>query len=955
MADRQRRGFPLSAALAAVTIATKDACAGGLAWVKSHTEQRRARETAGVAAERDEEARFRADMEANLTRNYLSQLAHGMLAMTGFRLVNAPTFVPAYLFLLSGSASTVGLVLAMQHLGAFFSSIFGATAIEHRKRIVELGLRYGWMMRLSVLGLALAGFLLPPGIALYVFAFFLGLLGVFSGMQNVLWNVLLTKTIPPDRRGMLIGLRNFLGGTTASLVAFVGGSYLVETNALGNGYASTFLLAFLLTAAGLSLLYLVREPDAPNVRAPVGVRERIGDIPELLRDPGFAAYFWAQSLATLGTLALPFYILFVERTQGLTGEIIGLASLALLASQTVANLGWGALADRLGFKAVFVPSLLLWAGSTVGLLFAPDLNGVIFCFAGIGIGYAGFLIAAQNMVLEFGSREDLPMRIAMVNSAQSLVQVFGAVAGGYIAQSLGFAEVFVAAVLAKLAAAMLLWFYVVEPRRRNAHRVTGEEGGEGFEMAVQADSTSPRPGAAGPAPAGRRRSTRSAIAVRVDDIKWVLIASWIAFFLIGAWTQQWTFCFILAIAVTAFALARLGFVRSLPEPLLPPAEVVANDAAAAGPPPPVQGGGELPAVDVIRRLSSPAVLTDQTGRIVVASETMENILGVAEPRKHLASIIRAPQVLSALELVLAGRGSQRVSFPLVGTPDQLFDADLSPIEGSDGVVRAVLLILQDTTKAQRVEQMRADFVANASHELRTPLSSLTGFIDTLRGHAKDDPEAQERFLAIMGEQAARMRRLIDDLLSLSRIELNEHVRPSGSVNLGDVVEDVVHAMQPMAVAANIQLDYVEPASLPNVVGDKDELFQVVQNLIDNAIKYGRPHTAVMVQLGTRRAAPGEPGPSPAVVLAVKDHGEGIAREHIPRLTERFYRVDVKRSRAIGGTGLGLAIVKHIINRHRGRLVIESQVGEGSTFTVHLPLATVAGGGEAPRPGLLTSS
>jgi two-component system phosphate regulon sensor histidine kinase PhoR len=397
-------------------------------------------------------------------------------------------------------------------------------------------------------------------------------------------------------------------------------------------------------------------------------------------------------------------------------------------------------------------------------------------------------------------------------------------------------------------------------------------------------------------------------------------------------------------------------VRSLPEPLLPPVDAVANAAAGPPPPPPpMPGGSELPAVDVIRRLTSPAVLTDQTGRIVVASEAMETLVGVAEPRKHLASIIRAPQVLSALELVLAGRGSQRVSFPLVGTPDQLFDADLSPIEGADGAVRAVLLILQDTTKAQRVEQMRADFVANASHELRTPLSSLTGFIDTLRGHAKDDPEAQERFLAIMGEQAGRMRRLIDDLLSLSRIELNEHVRPSGSVNLGDVVEDAVHAMQPMAVAANIQLDYVEPASLPSVVGDKDELYQVVQNLIDNAIKYGRPHTAVMVQLGTRRAGPGEPGPSPAVVLSVKDHGEGIAREHIPRLTERFYRVDVKRSRAIGGTGLGLAIVKHIVNRHRGRLVIESQVGEGSTFTVHLPLATVAGGGEAPRPGLLTSS
>jgi two-component system phosphate regulon sensor histidine kinase PhoR len=251
--------------------------------------------------------------------------------------------------------------------------------------------------------------------------------------------------------------------------------------------------------------------------------------------------------------------------------------------------------------------------------------------------------------------------------------------------------------------------------------------------------------------------------------------------------------------------------------------------------------------------------------------------------------------------------------------------------------------------------MRADFVANASHELRTPLASLTGFIDTLRGHAKDDPEAQERFLGIMAEQATRMRRLIDDLLSLTRIELNEHVRPAGSVNVSDVVEEVANALSPMAAAANIQLDLVEPSSLPNVAGDREELFQVFQNLVDNAIKYGRPQTAITVELGTRRAGPGEPGPSPAVYIAVSDRGEGIAREHLPRLTERFYRVDVRRSRAIGGTGLGLAIVKHIVNRHRGRLAIESKVGEGSTFTVYLPLATEAGVGDMPAAGLLTAS
>jgi MFS family permease len=258
-----------------------------------------------VTVDAEAEAQFQREVAENLTRNYVSQLAHGMLAMTGFRLVNAPTFVPAYLYALTGSTTVVGLALATQYLGAFFSSVFGATAIEHRRKIVDLGLKYGWMMRLSVLGLALAGFMLPPNLALYAFAFFLGLLGIFSGMQNVLWNVLLTKTIPPERRGMMIGLRNFLGGITASAVAYLGGTYLVENNALGNGYASTFLLAFVLTAAGLTLLYFVREPESPVVRAPVSARERIGDSPGLLKDRGLAMYFWAQSLATLGPLAPP--------------------------------------------------------------------------------------------------------------------------------------------------------------------------------------------------------------------------------------------------------------------------------------------------------------------------------------------------------------------------------------------------------------------------------------------------------------------------------------------------------------------------------------------------------------------------------------------------------------------------------------------------------------------------
>lgn len=908
------------------------------------------------------EAQFQEEVAANLTRNYISQLAHGMLAMTGFRLVNAPTFVPAYLYVLSGSTTVVGLALSAQHFGAFFSSVFGATAIEHRRRIVDLGLRYGWMMRLSVLGLAIVGFLhLPPEFELYAFAFFLGVLGIFSGMQGVLWNVLLTKTIPPDRRGMMIGLRNFLGGMTAAGVAYVGGKYLVQTNMLGNGYAATFLLAFLLTAAGLTFLYLVREPDAPSVRPAVSVGERLADIPVMLRDdPAFAMYFWAQTLATFGTLAMPFYIVFAGKTLGLTGDVIAMLSLALLVSQTAANLVWGALADRLGFKSVFVPALLLWAGATIALMFAKDQNAILFCFVGIGAGYSGHLIAAQNMVLEFGSRNDLPLRIAMVNSAQSLVQALGPIGGGVMAMSLGFEPVFAAAVLAKLAAAGMLWFYVKEPRGRRLRGEVVIDAGEGFEMSVSEDGAAIPPSAAAtqrPQTNGSAASKRakSPTGVRLDDIKWTLISAWVALFILAFWTGQWMFCFVLGLAITAFGLARLGFVRSLPDPLPAPPTVPVPSMAVASPVRATVSKPDYAPSDIVRRLPDPAILTDHTGRIVAANDSLEQVFGMAEPRKHLASVIRAPQVLGALDLALAGRGAQRVEFPVVATPDQMFEAYITPIEGEDKTLRAALIVLRDLTKAQRVEQMRADFVANASHELRTPLASLTGFIDTLRGHAKDDPEAQERFLGIMAEQATRMRRLIDDLLSLTRIELNEHVRPAGSVNIADVVEEVANAMSPMAQAANIQIDIVEPTSLPNVAGDRDELYQVLQNLIDNAIKYGRPQSEITVELGTRRAGPGEAGPSPAVYVAVRDRGEGIAREHLPRLTERFYRVDVRRSRAIGGTGLGLAIVKHIVNRHRGRLAIESKPGEGSTFTLFLPMATQAGVGDVPGPGLLTAS
>jgi two-component system phosphate regulon sensor histidine kinase PhoR len=254
---------------------------------------------------------------------------------------------------------------------------------------------------------------------------------------------------------------------------------------------------------------------------------------------------------------------------------------------------------------------------------------------------------------------------------------------------------------------------------------------------------------------------------------------------------------------------------------------------------------------------------------------------------------------------------------------------------SDGG-RAVVL-LSDRTREQALERMRADFVANASHELRTPLASMIGFVDTLLGPAADDPPAQRRFLGIMAEQGARMNRLIDDLLSLSRIELLEHQAPSLAVDLGPLLANIAASFEPKLAERSVTLDLKLHPDLKPVLGDADQLYQVAQNLIDNAIKYGREGGTVTVE-----AAPAPAGtrfPSrPGMLLTVSDQGAGIAREHLPRLTERFYRVDKGRSRNVGGTGLGLAIVKHIVNRHRGQLRIESEAGTGTTISVWLPQA-----------------
>src|SRR5262245_61193539 len=250
----------------------------------------------------------------------------------------------------------------------------------------------------------------------------------------------------------------------------------------------------------------------------------------------------------------------------------------------------------------------------------------------------------------------------------------------------------------------------------------------------------------------------------------------------------------------------------------------------------------------------------------------------------------------------------------------------------------VLMTIRDLTPLRRVEEMRADFVANASHELRTPLAALSGFIETLQGPARDDAAARERFLAIMKQQAFRMARLIDDLLSLSRIELNVHVRPETPVDLVAVVRQVTDAMQMLARDRGVDVVVSAPAETVIVPGDRDELVRVFENLLENALKYGAAGKRVEIRI--ERAAGGSRLLEAAV--GVRDFGPGIPPEHLPRLTERFYRVDVAQSRAEGGTGLGLAIVKHILARHLGRLEIDSILGKGATFTVYLPRTEEAG-------------
>jgi len=344
----------------------------------------------------------------------------------------------------------------------------------------------------------------------------------------------------------------------------------------------------------------------------------------------------------------------------------------------------------------------------------------------------------------------------------------------------------------------------------------------------------------------------------------------------------------------------------------------------------------LEAERLIDALPEPVLVVGQGRRLLHGNLAAEKLFGPALAGRNLAELLRNPDVLEHLEKVLEGAPGGGVDFQPGGGADRAMRAEIAALPPVNGGEPGAVLIFEDLTAVRRAQQMRVDFVANVSHELRTPLASLGGFIETLQGPAKDDARARERFLGIMADQARRMGRLVDDLLSLSRIEMEEHNPPSGWVEIGPAVASVVTLLQGMAAERQVTVEAGLPEGLPPVTGDADQVGQVLRNLIENAIMYGRNGGSVRITAQPE---------GPMLAVTVSDDGDGIPREHLHRLTERFYRMDAARSRRAGGTGLGLAIVKHIVNRHRGRLRIESTPGQGSHFTTVWPVAPA----EAVRP------
>ncbi|MBV8699848.1 MAG: two-component sensor histidine kinase [Bradyrhizobium sp.] len=338
---------------------------------------------------------------------------------------------------------------------------------------------------------------------------------------------------------------------------------------------------------------------------------------------------------------------------------------------------------------------------------------------------------------------------------------------------------------------------------------------------------------------------------------------------------------------------------------------------------------------IVAGMPDPAVLLDRAGRVIHLNAAAAQLAPALRKNELAQFALRSPEIITALREAIATTEPRRATYLDHVPVDRWMELIITPVPVPTtfgGTDKCMLMTFHDQTPLRRVEEMRADFVANASHELRTPLAALSGFIDTLQGPAKEDTKARERFLAIMHTQATRMARLIDDLLSLSRVELSAHVRPDTMVDIVPIIRQVADGLEPLARERQVVVEIDLPEGPVAIAGDREELLRVFENLIENALKYGASGGRIIVSLTSGLSSDG----TPELRVMVRDFGPGIAPEHLPRLTERFYRVDVGDSRAQGGTGLGLSLVKHILNRHRGRLLIESVPKNGAAFTACFP-------------------
>jgi MFS family permease len=423
-------------------------------------------EAAALKSVEERESEYEAFVWANLKRNYLGHFLHGMLGMTGWRLVSAPTFLPAYLHAVSGSSAIVGLGLALQQLGGVVTPVVGAANVEHRAKVVPAAMWMGGLARVAILGMAACGWLLRgqalvTGLLIMMFVF-----GLFMGAQRVVFQVLLAKLVPLARRGRLQAWRNATGGLIAALVAYAAGRYLIGPNLFGHGYPLTFIAAFVATSLGISFFrILVKEPIPPTLPKRGRLKERLADFPRLVAgNRNFARFLVVQMLATAARIAMPFYVIYVGQTIGLSGAALGLLSLAFLGADTLSNLVWGYTGDKTGFRQVLLVSLVVWVAATVLLMTAHVTPAIVLAFFGLGAAQSGYQMAAQTMVLEFGLRDDLPMRLGLSTTAEGLIATLAPIVGGLVADQLGFPAVFVASIVFLLAALAVLPG-MQEPRR----------------------------------------------------------------------------------------------------------------------------------------------------------------------------------------------------------------------------------------------------------------------------------------------------------------------------------------------------------------------------------------------------------------------------------------------------------------------------------------------------------